>query len=65
MQIKSLSELLVEHIDFFFSKNELFQSLIVISIIFDCSHSGPAQESTVPMVGSLWEQFYRKRIVSD
>ena len=40
----------------FFSKNEHFQTCIVISIIFYCRHSGPAQESMISLIGSFGEK---------
>ena len=57
METKSLNDLLVEYIDFILKF--FFQSWIVISIISDWSHSGPAQESIIPIIGNVWEKNYR------
>ena len=49
----------------FFSKNEHFRSWIVLSTIFKFSHSGPAQDTIIPLISSFGENFYRWRIVFD
>ena len=41
------------------ARNAHFQSWIVISMIFDCGQSGPAQESIILIIGSFWGKRYR------
>ena len=58
METTNPSNLLGEHIDYY-SKNRIFGTCIVISIFFDCSHSGPAQDSIIPSIGNFWRKFCR------